>query len=190
MWAWSRKEKDIIFTDAAVEKILKYAIEMSGKYSDSIPLVQGSVQRIKLAKLAVSVACMMFSTDDGINVRVQEEHVDFVYEFLNEIYDSQYFGYNDYSANKRTDSHVANNATIESRIRGIMKPSLPSKLIGKNAIQFDDFVDFSGLSRDSTRDLVSFLVTNNCLKRKKSFYVKTPEFIKILKTMIKKQGGE
>ncbi len=130
---------------------------------------------------------MMFSTEDGNNVIVKEEHVLFVYEYLNTVYDSTYFGYNDFSSNKASESRVISNEQIEKRLRGMLKPSFPGKLLGKNAIQFDDFIDFSGLSRDSTRDMVSFLVTNNCIKRTKSFYVKTPEFIKILKNMVKQQ---
>lgn len=187
MWAWSRKEKHIEFTPEAGKKILECAVEMSKKYSDSIPLVQGSVQRIKLAKLAVSVACMMFSTEDGAKVIVREEHVLFVYEYLNEIYDSTYFGYNDFSSNKASESKVISNEQIENRIKGMLKPSFPGKMLGRNAIQFDDLIDFSGMSREATRDMVSFLVTNNCIKRTKSFYVKTPEFIKILKKIVKQQ---
>jgi len=79
MWAWSRKEKQVKFTEKAEKAILKFAIDMSSRYSDVIPLVQGSVQRIKIAKLAVAVACRLFSTEDGITVIVREEHVEFVY---------------------------------------------------------------------------------------------------------------
>ncbi len=180
MWAWSRKEGDIHFTKEAEIAILKYAVEMSWKYSDIIPLVQGSVQRIKLAKLSVAVACRLFSTEDGINVIVKREHVDFVVNTLSNIYDSPYFGYEDFSKQKEEEGNIKEDVKIFNQLK-MLPNKFAEKMLDANTILFDDIKDFSGLSRDGTSTLKSILVTNNCLKRKKSFYIKTPEFIKILK---------
>ncbi|HBH13837.1 MAG TPA: hypothetical protein DDX29_12125 [Clostridiales bacterium] len=192
MWTWSRKEENIKFTKDAEDEILKSAIDMSNKYSDAIPLVQGSVQRIKIAKLAVALACRLFSTEDGINVIVHKEHVQFITYYLQQIYDSPYFGYLDFSNNKRDESKISDIDGIEKEIRLLDDSErFVNKMLATNTILYDDLVDFSGKSRDYVKDLKSKLVAGNCITRRKTFYIKTPEFIKLLKRMqleVKRNG--
>jgi hypothetical protein len=188
MWAWSRKEKDIHFTDEAEREILKSAVEMSEKYSDAIPLVQGSVQRIKLAKLSVALACRLFSTDDGIRVLVKKEHVEFVVNFLSEIYDSTYFGYKDYSKSRKEETVISESDDVDKAIANLIEPKkFVLKMLATNSISYDDLSDFSGLESERLKGLKHILVSNNCLKRRKQYFFKTPEFIKMLKKL---QEGE
>ena len=188
MWAWSRKEKQIHFTKEAERAILKFAIEMSEKYSDVIPLVQGSVQRIKIAKMAVAVACRLFSTEDGINVIVREEHVEFVVFFMYELYDSTYFGYRDYSSNRKTEQQITETNVVQKAISELDDPGkFITKLLGTNMMLLDDLADFSGLSLGETKDLKQILVANNCIIRRKNLFIKTSEFIKLLKQLNKKK---
>lgn len=185
MWAWSRKQNQIRFTSEAEKEVLKYAVEMSEKYSDTIPLVQGSIQRIKLAKLSVALACRLFSTEDGANVIVKPEHVKFVVGFLYSIYDSQYFGYKDYSINRHDENVVSSENEVEVMIGTLKDPlKFATKMLSINMIMFDDLGDFTGLEREHLKYFKSTLVTNNCIKRRKNFFVKTPEFIKMLKKLI------
>ena len=189
MWAWSRKEKQVKFSEKAEKAILKFAIEMAGKYADVIPLVQGSVQRIKIAKMAVAVACRLFSTEDGINVVVHEEHVEFVVQFMYELYDSTYFGYKDYSTNKKTEQLIPESSEVEKMINSLDNPNkFITKVLSTNMMLFDDLTDFSGLTTDNAKRLKQLLVTNNCIIRRKNLFVKTPEFIKMLKQMAKEKG--
>jgi hypothetical protein len=188
MWAWSRKEKQVKFTEKAEKAILKFAIDMSSRYSDVIPLVQGSVQRIKIAKLAVAVACRLFSTEDGITVIVREEHVEFVVYFMQELYDSAYFGYKDYSKSKQEEQQITGSEKINREIDNLVDPyKFITKMLNTNMMLFDDLTDFSGLTTEKTKQLKQLLVSNNCLKRRKNFFVKTPEFIKLLKEMNKRE---
>ncbi len=187
MWAWSRKEKDVQFTEEAEKVILHYAVEMSEKYSDAIPLVQGSVQRIKLAKLSVALACRLFSTEDGIKVKVKKEHVDFIVQFLYNIYDSSYFGYKDYSVSKKGEDIISEENEVEKAIKDLIEPiKFINKIIAANVILYDDLGDFTGLDKDKLKVFKHVLVNNNCIKRRKNFFVKTPEFIRLLKTLKKK----
>ncbi len=189
MWAWSRKEKNVKFTKEAEKAILKSAIELSEKYSDTIPLVQGSVQRIKIAKLSVATACRLFSTEDGVNVIVKEEHVEFVVNFIQELYDSTYFGYKDYSKGRQEEQQITGENKVETAIAELVNPdNFLSKMLNTNMLLFDDMVDFTGLPTDKTKTFKQLLVANNCIRRRKNFFVKTPEFIKLLKTIITKRG--
>lgn len=190
LWAWSRKKDQVKFTPEAEKAILKYAISMSKKYSDTIPLVQGSVQRIKLAKLSVALACRLFSTTDGENVIVREEHVDYIVSFLYDIYDSPIFGYEEFSTRRREEVEASTDK-VEMEILKIDEGGkFIKKMLGTNAILFDDLVDFSGRSRDYVKGLKTLLVTNNCIIRKKQYFIKQPQFTTLLKEMLRRKEME
>jgi len=191
MWAWSRKEKHIKVLRETETAILEYAIEMSKKYSDSIPLVQGTVQRIKIAKLAVALACRLFSTKDGENVIVKPCHVEYVVKFLYSIYDSTYFGYSDYSTFRKDADQLSEIDEVEKLIEQMNNPmQFLQKTLNSNSLVFEDLMDFSGYGREQTKMLRASLMTSNSIKRIKGFYIKTPSFVTFLKNLIEKKKGE
>lgn len=94
LWSWSRTPEHIIFEEESIKRVLEYAIKMGKIYDNEIPIVESADQRIKLAKMAVSTAARLYSTDEtGENIIVKPEHVDFVYDFLNSIYKKDSLGY-------------------------------------------------------------------------------------------------
>lgn len=191
MWAWSRREKNIVFQKGTERRILDHAIEMSKKYSDTIPLVQGSVQRIKLAKLSVALACRLFSTDDGEQVLIKPEHVDFITAFLYEIYDSKYFGYKDYSIFKKEEGLAEHLDELTQLIIKLDNPEqFMNRILNADTLLFEDLMDFANYSRDQTKYLKQILVANNCIKRHKSYYYKTPDFVTFLKKLIETRKKE
>ena len=78
MFAWTRKKENISFEPEALLAIKEYAEKLEEDYSLQIPLVADI--KTKLARAAVSMACMLFSVDaDNIeNVIVSKAHVDVV----------------------------------------------------------------------------------------------------------------
>jgi hypothetical protein len=92
-WAWTRKREQIVFSKEVEAVIIKEAIKMGHIYTSKIPLVTPSDQRIKLARLAASVATRLFSTTDGEKVIVKEEHVLYAVKFLRGLYDKPSMGY-------------------------------------------------------------------------------------------------
>jgi len=113
LWAWSRKQDDVVFTSEARMLILDGAIRMSEKYSARIPLVEGANQREKLAKLSVSVACRLFShIKEGkgnvkrTKVLVTDEHVQFVLDYLDEIYSKPSLNYAAFSDKEFSDERA------------------------------------------------------------------------------------
>ena len=103
LWGWSRnlgnlaKNNQVIFEPEAEALVLKYATQFSKKYSSKIPLVEGANHRIKLAKMAVAAAIRVFSTDNGENVIVTKDHVEFVAQAQMAAYDKTSMGYGAYS---------------------------------------------------------------------------------------------
>jgi hypothetical protein len=110
LWSWSRKPEDIEFSEEAIAATFEYALQMDKDFSSEIPLVDGSNQRIKIAKLAIAAACRTFSTDEtGEKVIVTKDHVDFVYDYLEEIYSKPSMDYVGFSEEKLEHQNAVEN---------------------------------------------------------------------------------
>lgn len=99
-WAWTRTVDDVQWERGAAELVLQRAIEMSQRFWEDPPLIQGANVRIKLARLAVAMAARCFSTDaHGKKLIVTKEHVRAASLWLAQVYENPAFGYASSSAN-------------------------------------------------------------------------------------------
>ncbi len=187
MWTWNRQPEHIKFEKGTESLILKTATQMGEKYSSNIPIVLGATQRIKLARLAIAVACRLFSTDDKAEkVIVKPCHVDFVRTYLDKIYNEPNFNYEDWSVREKTRNDIPNGEHIRSLINALMEPiTFVSKILDTNKISISDLEDFTKANKDNLKYFRSELVNNNCLVRRENFYLKTPGFTLFLKYLLK-----
>jgi hypothetical protein len=87
-WAWTRKPEDVEFSNEAIDEVYNVSRQMRDTYGHArdIPLLSADT-RHKIARLAVAAASLLHSTDEThYKVMVTSEHVNFVENFLNEIY--------------------------------------------------------------------------------------------------------
>jgi hypothetical protein len=91
-WVWSLKPHNISFTKAATEYILDSVKPISNMFTPMIQLTEPGDLRKKLAKLSAAIACMMFSTKDGINLVVDKSHSEYAIAFLAKIYQEMDYG--------------------------------------------------------------------------------------------------
>jgi len=75
MWAWSRTEDQVSFSDEAREAVWEESQELARDFSTDIPIFPPNESHIRLARLSVALAARLFSTKDGINLDVKQEHV-------------------------------------------------------------------------------------------------------------------
>lgn len=181
MWAWSRRPENITFTDEAVATILQAASKMGRQYTSRIPLVEPADQRLKIARLAVSTAMCMFSTEDGENVIVKPDHVQFVVDFLNDQYTSKALGYDRYSLDEFENSDTTDSAMtrlrkefisiqfIEADVADIVKALYQLSYFNRNTLE-----DYTGLDRDELRELLRFLTGNSIIEKAGPDYKRTP----------------
>jgi len=179
LWAWSRKPDNIKITDAATKRILEAATEMGKRYSSKVPVVEAADQRLKIARLAISCACCMFSTEDGENVIVKPEHVDFVVSFMNEIYCTKSFGYDKMSEMESTNSDMSNDNIKVLREKFLTLAISDFNEMVKILYQLSYFSratleDATGLARDDLRVLLKFLITFNIVEKYKGDYRRLP----------------
>ena len=112
-WAWTRKANQVKFTDEATDLILEKAKEFSEFYSTQVPLIDRGTAADKLARLSVAVATRLFSADEETlsTVIVTKDHVEFIAEWLHEIYSDPAL---DYAGISKLE-HARNDITDEIR---------------------------------------------------------------------------
>ena len=185
LWAWSRKAQDIRFDLDVEDIILQYAVEMANKYTPNFPLVLGSTIRLKLARMSIALAVRLFSTSDGKDVVVKAEHVEYVYNFLNRIYNKESFGYGEYSKYFKAGEDQTTNSKEEVfkdiyTFCGDPKQFILN-MLNTRRITAIEINDFARCSRERAEQLRAKMVANGFLDKKQGFYVKTDLFRKALK---------
>jgi hypothetical protein len=189
MWSWTRKTNDVIFADGAEKTILDLALELTERYDSSIPLVTPAVQRVKLARLSIALACRLFSTSDGENVIVTPAHAEVVYDFLRQCYDKPSMAYDLYSESKDKpnrwitehkqeiiDNFVAFKACKDwKQLRDIL---LEYEIIKKSELELQ-----LGWSDADTRDFFGWASRNRLMFSTHQGYAKHPLWIQILKEL-------
>lgn len=178
-WAWSRKPDQVKFVDGAEEECLKAATWLSRKYV--APLVEGAEQRIKVARLAVSAAARVFSaTPDGECVVVTPAHVEFVREYLDQIYSKPSMAFDLHSRAKLLDKEIQDVSEVQDRFEHL-PDELRSLLADAPSFLATDLQDYAGLNREQALDFTSFLVRKRCIRKGKFGYYKLPAFIQFLR---------
>lgn len=199
MWAWSRRPEHISFTQEATAAILAHATAMGRKYSSKVPIVEAADQRIKIARLSVACAACMFSTDDGTNLIVDKDHVDFVVKFMDKLYGAKSFGYDKLSDIERaqTDASTSNIENLVNKF--LVLPVMDHNemvdiLYGLPYFSRSTLEDYTGLPRDELKVLLKFLTNNHLVEKVRGDYRRYPlgtEFLEYLReNRISKQQVE
>jgi hypothetical protein len=186
LWAWSRRSDQVRFTTDATDLILSTATDMGRRYHPSIPLVEPSDQRLKLARLAVAAAARVYSTDEtGEQVIVKVEHVAFVADYLDRIYSSPSMAYAEYS------EAMARGESLEPAEEAAVRRDMASWANQDEAVTFlrnaskfrkSDLVDVVGWDDTYAKLQLKMLAANRLIRPVRDGYAKSPAFIAILRT--------
>jgi hypothetical protein len=185
MWAWSRAATDVDYTQDAVERTLHFATVQGEKYRHcaEIPLVEPNEQRIKLARIATAAAAMFFSTDDtGRPVIVKPEHVEFAYEFLEQLFAKPSLAFAEWAGARHRENTLRNVTSVQTIVTtGVMaRQFMESELLAQTALQQILGID----DRDAMRRAMTTLTTAGFLSREGGRYRKTPAAIRWLRDRI------
>ena len=192
MWTWSRHPEHVKI-GADTEKAIYEAVNLlDAKYSSTIPLIEPSEQRIKLARLATSLACRLFSTSTGEDVIVTPGHVAEVVNFLQSCYDKASMGYDSFSkAVKKVD-------TIDQKEVGKIIQEfkefqnwtlLRDILLESSMFKRNEISDQMGMDLDQTRELFKWLGKYRLIRTAPFGFVKHAVFTAILKSLANEKAG-
>jgi hypothetical protein len=191
LWAWSRRPEQIVFTPAATDAILAAATDMGRRYHPSIPLVEPSDQRLKLARLAAAAAARTYSTDDGEKLIVGLEHVAFVVAYLERIYTSRAMAYGEYSDAMRKGESLTPDEAREVTVE------IENWQNWEDAVEFfrtatifrkADLVDGLGWEDLDAKSHLKYLQGRRLIRPTRTGYNKAPAFITLLRTMAGASG--
>ena len=191
LWAWTRTFDQIRFEKGAEKLCLKLSTDLCLEFSESMPLCDKGTMRYKLARLAVSLAAMTFSTmqEDEEVILVRECHISYMADKLKHEYSLPEFGYADYSKAQIFSNSILDPKEVKTRLLSTKYPrDLITQLIHTDEISLTDIQDWCEIERDIATSLLSMLVRKHALYRVKRWYVKTSEFIKLLKEI--RDSGE
>lgn len=191
LWAWSRKPDNIIIEDDALTLMLKEASKMGQRYNSKIPIVEAADQRLKIARLSIACAAMLYSTTDRENVVVKAEHVAYVVEFMHRIYSTKSLGYDKYSANENKNSDSSDDKLNDLRNKFAMLQvsdlnELISHLYVLPYFSKSHLEDFTGLDRDSLRAVMKFITSEHLVEKYKHEYRRLPLGTAFIESIIAK----
>jgi hypothetical protein len=204
MFAWTRKQDQIKFSDEVINAIHKAASRLSAIYVESPPLVQRTNIDTKLARLCASLAIMTYSVeDDGETVVVLPEHVEYIEQFIRQQYDHDRFGYGTVSSvqRKRVERGDENADEMYNYLNTGASAGLPGM---PNGIELAEILNALGSDGGSfaVRDLVEMssdmrmqsvptkLMNIGMFARKGGRFVLTPTMIQILDMLNEDDGDE
>lgn len=188
LWTWTRTESQVIFDEAAMRTAFEFATKLCEDFSDAIPLIDRGSTRLKLARLAASLAARTFSSDDLERIRVRQCHVEYIAGFLRRLYSSKASGYFEYTQSQATVGRLGDTNQIKKQIREVPFPEDFLKLmLQADVFDSQDVQDWTGWDRHETAMLISVLIRKHALTRVNRSYRKTPQFISLLKEMIDKK---
>jgi len=188
MWIWSRKPNQIKFTDDATKHVYKCAVKLANEYSFSIPLIQGENVRVKLAKIAVSLAGRLYSHNEQ-NLVVEKLHVECAHIFMHLMYGQPSSGYRDMSKMQKSVDIGANSEDLkrmEQYFSRYKENNLMFRtLLTNNYFSVNDLMESLNLPREFVNELVSKMIEHNLIaKRFHGTYSKMPAFTSFLKKKV------
>lgn len=184
-WAWSRKEQHIRLEPDAITEALAASIRLSNDYSSACPIVEPSDQRLKMLRMAASMACRTYSTEDGVTVIVRKCHVEAVEALMQRLYRSKALGYYAYSQAAKGEDNVANGQEVTGYLGNMPHAKdCVRGLLEAEVLQATDIQNFTEWPIDRCNEVIGMLARNNCIKRaKRGGYRKTGAFIEMLKEL-------
>lgn len=187
-WTYSRSPDQVRFSREALSYLVSLSDWLSDRYDPSIPLVEINDQKTRLAKLSVSVAAQVFSTEDGDTIDVRPEHVESAARLLCLWYDKPSMSYDQYSAGLRAERSIRSMDDLETLFETNVAPygrRLAELLLKQDEIDPRAFRNFVPINHMLADTIAARLNANNCLRPiergRRQGYRKTSEFTRWLK---------
>jgi len=184
LWAWTRKEDQVIFGDDATATLRREASALCDDFSEALPLIDRGTTKVKLARLSAALAARTFSRD-GDSIAVLSCHAEYAAGFVRRVYSDPTFGYLDFSASQRKVESIDDPDAVRRQILTLRWPrAFTQMLLYRDELTHQDFIDSCEVDPDTARALVAFFVRQHTMVRRRTAgYQKTPEFIRLLKEM-------
>ena len=177
MWMWTLKPDDIHFDEGAPECLMETSKRLCNHFSEQIPIVDAGSMRLKLARLAIALAGMTFSSPDAKRLIVRSCHIQAVERLLMRIYSAPSMKYDAYSQAMKRRLDVVDPEQLIKRLKQVPYPNaLVEKLTTSSVVTELELGSFAGLIGEDLTEFVQFLVQSYALEYRGRILVLTPGF--------------
>ena len=181
MWMWTRKPDQILFPEDSVKLLMATSKKLCDTFSEQIPIVDAGSMRLKLARMAIALAGMTFSSPDFKRLIVRECHIQVIEKLLLRLYSAPSMKYDAYSAAMKRRLDVTDPALLMKRLQEVPYPNaLVEKLRTTSLITELELGSFAGVAGEELTELLQFLVQSYALEYRGRMLVLTPGFRKHL----------
>ena len=188
MWIWGLEPSQVEFSKKATIYCLEQSIQLGNTYEHpEFPLVQVENIRYKIARIAIAIAGMRFSSPDGKRLLVKTKHIKFAVGWLNYLYTKPSMGYYQYAQSHQVISKLKNQEKLYEELNE------SGNIINncENLLQIDELTvdDLSSCcqleERISGQILANKLIHQRAFIRKRGYYKKTSQFVNFLRKVVK-----
>lgn len=185
-WVWSRKANNILFENE--NYIWEQAQnKLNKKYDCNGLVILGAEAYIKVARMAIALASMLCSTIDYENIIVKNEHVDYVIQWLDELYSSEVMRIDEYVMNERSYSECVEEDIVKLQELYDDWPTAISLLENQPETTRDMLIQMSGKKSQETGPLFTGLSVGKFIRIFGNSIVPTKKFREAIK-LINKSG--
>jgi hypothetical protein len=179
LFCWSRKASDIVIKKDAHKEILRQSIQLSKTFSPEIPLIHSAEMRIKLARMGIALASLLFNINEEEQIVVEKQHIDYLVKILKKLYKKA--EYDLFSEPYIAENNLEYNEEDFKDILNYGKENFV-KLLRYDTICIRDINFIFKIDEQiESRTLISQLIELNLLRKKHTYWVKTRGFIEMLK---------
>lgn len=187
LWAWSREPHQVKWQPGAEDEIITWSNTLGDTYDCDILLAERSDLRHKIARISCAVAARLFSTDeDGKNVLVTKNHVQYAALFMDRVYRSQAMSYFEYARRYKQDNHFTKERTAAVRRALMDTPNFEhtvSTMLTFDYVTRRALSDSLNFEKNDFDKLWAFLVAQPLIVATNRGYRKTVAFTKFLKKL-------
>lgn len=165
---WSLGPDNIEISREAYHTCLTKTKELGKIYHPSIPLFDVGSGRLKLARIAVAIACFCFNWTDR-KILVESEHVEAAFILLQTLFDKPSCGYKEYSEQMFYRENISNETILNTEIRSTLTPP-KRKIVFRymmHAAKFtaDELSAVAGVPIFTASKLIGKMVAGNILRK-------------------------
>jgi hypothetical protein len=187
LWAWSREPRHVEWRPGAEDRVAHWARELGEVYDCDVTLAYKGDLRVKLARIAVSVAARLFSTDaEARKVYVDVDHVNYAAEFMDWCYRKPSMAFFDYARRyKETNTYTEEKrAQIKKMLLSFDDSETLIRLLAdSDYITKPVLADTLSLEKSDMDKLWKFLNSKGLIRKNYKAWKKTPAFTEYLKEL-------
>jgi hypothetical protein len=180
-WAWTRTREQITWGPGAEQAVYDAALNLGKRYVEDPPLLQAANSRVKIARVAISIAMRLYSTPDGEIVVVKREHVTAAVQMIDMLYQMPTLGYAARSKELISNARQAKKHSAEAMKYLKGRRGLTPFLRGNGQFKRQDLEEVLNISRDEANGVINSLWEKKMIRKEQGMVVVEPVLHSLLR---------